>query len=1075
MKTYFIGLGGCGLKTVSEIQKRLRVLPNAEKDYAFTYIDTDEKTYNFINNKEIVISSTDFKNMGDTNPFAVYDKAYKKQNRDENENRFLEWVISQEPGHMVLKNAPMSDGAEGKRNQGRVAIYNKYDDIVLELETKIKKFEELVPNPETNTRDVDIWVVASSCGGTGSSNLIDVLYLINRIAHPVVSGEGEPNLKLVLFMPQPFVDKNDDNNNYPLNAYACLWELNAFRTAKEYGLGQTFEHFAVRPTKIGEKVLDFPLYKFAIPIDVETNLNSKLNVDTNLYPTIAEMIYYLTTGNGANALNSNLSNDIAQLEMVNGQTRSLVGYGFRAIKKANNELIDYLTKRGIYEVLNFGLLDKSRLDSIDEEKIKFANKTILSKLVALDSAQYIESNKVYNFFTGEMDNESMENKVRCLVDAAAKVDPKTLDVDVLNTKLKRLADISNSIEISQIKKEVFNAIMAAVDKEVNIQIVNNGVEYTLELLNMVDDYYLEQLNRYINTVEFPGQDALMKKCKTVCDKYAKDGYRKRSYADVDKALKNYKDVLIRHISLSLTRDVLNDLTESQIGYLEIIRKGDRRDIAGLRSMRDALANTRDKFKADYTELAKTFRKTKNDAMTVFLPNLAELATGPNNSDWAPDNFFDQLYQGSILEQETKKYGLDEITVPVRKSPKNLGLIDFLGKIDPDCNIFISIIKDKPFNLEMNVEKRISEGIVAVVKAEAGSSQTSAGQWIVKELKDEIYNPILLSKEIYKSTDDLFNDFRDTSRVPVFFPTNGEYPRAERLMFVGSDINLAEKLGYATTNDRMQWVLDDNMKDRFMIMRMPEGLGYDMYKYYSNYKLFYERNINVVRSKKYGCHIHQRFNECTDFNEIISKNRLEEMIKCLYYQYIADQLKEKSIETYNRIFENTQSFSSTGASGTFTIKGLGDKLSSKNDDNAGVFISVTPDYEKMHTTLVMKPVSFNEATRKLKIDSKNRERDIVLNEPRFTDNCKDFVEKLLSFDADYFSVANLIEEQIKKNDLIDQINIVKDNAINWLRNILVDEDGSAINNFALLLYVWKQYDKPEDRMYIRLIDEIINSL
>lgn len=1074
MKTYFIGLGGCGLKTVSEIQKRLRVLPNVEKDYAFTYIDTDEKTYNNINNKEIVISSTDFKNMGATNPYAKYDQIFSKQNRDANEDRFLEWVISQEPRHMVLKNAPMNDGAEAKRNQGRVAIYNCYGDIVDELETKIKKFEELVPNPETNTRDVDIWVVASSCGGTGSSNLIDVLYLINRIAHPVVSGEGEPNLKLVLYMPQPFVDKNDHNNNYPLNAYACLWELNAFRTAKENGMGQTFEPFAVRPTRIGEKVLDFPLYKFAIPIDVETNSKSKLNVDTNLYPTIAEMIYYMTTGTAANALCSNLSNDVAHLEMVNGQTRSLVGYGFRAIKKANNELIDYLTKRGIYEVLNFGLLDKTRLGSIDEEKVKFANKTILSNLVSLD-LQYSKGTEVYKFHTGEMDPESIENKVKRIVDAEAKVDPETLDEGTLKRKLKKIADISSSIEINQAKKKVFDSIIAAIDIEVNDQIVDNGVEYTLELLHNVDDYYLEQLKSYIETEEFPSQDALMKKCKTVCDKYAKDGYRKRSYADVDKALKNYKDALIRHISLSLTRDVINNLTESQTGYLEIIRKGDRREFAGLRPLKEALAKTRDKYKADYTDLAEAFRKTKSDAMTVCLPNLAELATGPNNSDWAPDNFFDQLYQGSILEQETLKNGMDEIMVPVRKSPKNFGLKDFLGKIDPDRNIFIGIIKDKPFNLELNVEKRISECIVAVVKAEANNSQTSAGQWIARELKDEIYNPILLSKEIYKSTDDLFNDFKDTSRVPVFFPTNGGYPSAERLMFVGSDIKLAEKLGYATTNDRMQWVSDDNMKDRFMIMRMPEGLGYDMYKYYSNYKLFYESNINEVRSKKYGCHIHQRFNECTDFNEIISKNRLEEMIKCLYYQYLADQLKEKSIETYNRIFENTQSFSSARASGTFTIKGLGDKLSSKNDDTSGTFISVIPDYEKNRTTLVLKHVSFNEATRKLKIDSKSRERDIVLDEPRFTDNCKDFVEKLLTFDADYFSAANLIEEQIKKNDLTDQISIVKDTAINQLRNILVDEDGTAVNNFALLLYVWKQYDKPDDRMYIRLIDEIINSL
>lgn len=1077
MKTYFIGLGGCGLKTVSEIQKRLRVLPNAEKDYAFTYIDTDEKTYNSINEKEIVISSSDFKNMGDTNPLAVYNNAFQNQKRSANDDRLLEWVISQKPGHMVLPNRPLSDGAQGFRMVGRTAIYNKYDYIANELSEKIKGFEELEPNPETNTRDVDIWVVASSCGGTGSSNLLDVLYMINSIANPVVSGSGEPKLKLVLFMPQPFVDKNKENKNYPLNAYSCLWELNAFRTAYENGNKQTFENFAVRPTKTGEKVLDFPLYSFAIPVDAETNTNSKLNVDTNFYPTIAEMIYYMTTGNGANALCSNLSNDIAHLENENGQTRSMVGYGFRAIKKANHELVEYLTKRGIFEVLNFGLLDQTRLGNIKDEKAKFANEAILSKLMTIDSAQCTEGTTVYHFNTGKMDDKSAENRIKSLVNGATKTDPTAIDVEVLQNRLKRLADIGSSIEINQIKKEVYNTIRIAIDKEVNSLIVNNGLEYTYELLNTVDDFYLEPLNRYINTILRPEQDAFVKKCKSVCESYAIKGYKKRAFVDVDNALKKYKEAVIRQICLSMANDIINDLTESQVGYLEVIRKGDRRDFSGLRPLKDAVVKARDMYKIAFADLAESFRKTKNDAMTVFLPNLAKIATGIDNTDWAPNSFFDILYQGSILEQETLKNGLDEITVPVRKSPKNYGLTDFLQKIDPDGNIFINIIKDKPFNLELNVEKRIIDTVVAIVKEEAVNTQTSAGQWIAKELKDEINNPALLSKDIYNSTGDLFNDFKDSSRVPVFFPLKSgmQYPSATRLMYVGSDEALAEKLGYSTTNDNMQWVKDDNMKDRFMIMRMPIGLGYDMYKYYPNYKLFYENptHNNDVRKEKYGCHIHKCFNESNDFVEIISHNRLEELIKCLYYQYVADQLKSYDTATYKMIFETTHSAMPSTASGSFTIKGKGTILSSAVVDDSGLFISITPDYEKMRTELVLKHVTLNNATRKLSIDGKNKDRDQILDEAQ-TENCKDFVEKLLTLSSDYFMAASLIEGQIKKYDLMEQVKRVSAAAVSQLRDVAVDEDNTAINNFALCLYVWKQYDKPEDRKYIRQIDEIINA-
>lgn len=1075
MKTYFIGLGGCGLKTVSEIQKRLRVLPNAEKDYAFTYIDTDEKTYNTINEKEIIISSTDFKNMGDTNPLAVYNNAFQNQKRNANEDRLLEWVISQEPGHMVLPNRPLNDGAQAFRMVGRTAIYNKYDYIANELSTKIKGFEELEPNPETNTRDVDIWVIASSCGGTGSSNLLDVLYMINSIANPVVSGSGEPNLKLVLFMPQPFVDKNKDNKNYPLNAYSCLWELNAFRTAYENGNKQTYEHFAVRPTKIGEKVLDFPLYKFAIPVDVETNANSKLNVDTNFYPTIAEMIYYMTTGNGANALCSNLSNDIAHLERVNGQTRSMVGYGFRAIKKANLELKEYLIKRGIYEVLEYGLLDKSRSDMVKDEMVKFANDVILSKLVTIDKTQYVENDAVYEFDTGITDAESLENKVKRLVDGSTKTDPSSLDVETLKNRLKKLEDIGSSIEIEQIKNEVGKTIKAALDKEVNNLIVNNGLEFTYELLNNLDDHYLEQLNSYINTKLLIKHDVELKRCKKKCYEYIEKGYRKRAYADVDNALRKYKDAVIRQIGLSMASVLINDLTETQVGYLEVIRKGDRKYFAGLRAMKEVVARTREISKTAYDDLAKAFRQTKNDAMTVFLPNLAEIAMGTNNTDWASDSFFDLLYVGSVLEQEKKRNGISEITIPVRKSSKGLGLVDFLQKIDSDGNVFISIIKDKPINLEMDVKSKITDVLVEAVIKEAGNSQSPAGQWMAKELKDEINNPVLLSKDVYTSIDDLFNDFKDYSRVPVFFPIKSgmEYPSATRLMYVGSDIALAEKLGYNPKDDRMQWVMDNNMKDRFMVMRMPIGLGYDMYKYYPNYKLFYENPTinNDVRNKKYGCHIHQRFNECNNFNEIISRNRLEEFIKCLYYQNIADQLIEKDLVTYKMIFETTQT---AKPKKEMIIKGLEKLADAVKNDDSGAFISVTPDYEKMHTDLMLRPVIFNNTTGKLSIESKNKDRDLLFSEAE-TDNCKDFVERLLAIPADYFSAASLIEGQIKKYDLADQVKKVQDEAISKLYDVAVDENGMAINNFAVCLYVWKQYDKPEDRMYIKQVDEIINSL
>ena len=76
MKTYFIGLGGCGLQTVASLSTRLKKDPNYNPDdYAFTYVDTDMFTYSRINSDSIVIPAADFVDMGPTVPLAIYNGA----------------------------------------------------------------------------------------------------------------------------------------------------------------------------------------------------------------------------------------------------------------------------------------------------------------------------------------------------------------------------------------------------------------------------------------------------------------------------------------------------------------------------------------------------------------------------------------------------------------------------------------------------------------------------------------------------------------------------------------------------------------------------------------------------------------------------------------------------------------------------------------------------------------------------------------------------------------------------------------------------------------------------------------
>ena len=1083
MKTYFIGLGGSGLRTVSEIQKRLSVIPGWDNDYEFTYIDTDQKTYNTINKDKIVIKAPDFMNMGDTNPRAVYDNIISKPNKDAVEKRFMEWVISQEPGHMVLPNQPLTDGATAQRGVGRVAIYNKYDVIRSELNDKIKKFQSSVINPDTGTRDVDIWVVASACGGTGSSNLLDILYLINELANPVVAGTGEPNLKLVLFMPQAYVDKNKGNYNHPLNAYSCLWEINAFRNAFENGNGKTFEMFAARPTEMTKPILDFPLYKFAVPVDVETDRDTKLNLDTNFYPTIAEMIYYLSYGTGAAALCSNLSNDVARLRGRNGITNSLIGYGFRAIRKPNKELKDYLETRGTYEILKYGLLDRNHLGTVGETKISFANQCILSKLTTISEPNFTMDNTTYDFSDIVLDEGSLLSKVTNLINSIVKYDPTALDQDMLKLQLKKLADLEGNQDLDNYKTVIFEEIKRAIDRGIDETIINYGLEFAYDLLNSVDDFYLEPLSKHIKETIIPDFNTKLAICKSKCDNYAEQGFRKGKFEEVGKALKSYKDTLTNYIVLNKAYDIIRDLTVAPNGYLEVIRKGDRTNHAGLAKLKTQVSALCTEYETEYSELAKSFRTTKSDAMTLFLPSLADIATGPNNIDWKPDNFFDTLYQGSILEQEQIDRGLERLFVPKRSDVSGHCLSNYLTMLDPDINLFSNIIKDKDLNLITNVERNIRVALENIIKRQASDPQTTAGQFLNCELKDiPQYYPQALPRDIYNDFDAFYNDFKTIDKIPVFFPLKGgeTMPSSMRLMFVGNDLNLATNLGYSSTNNNHQWVQDDTMKDRFMVLRMPIGLSFDKYKYFTEYENTYKNEtLNAqVKNKYYGCHIHQIFNESNDFQEIIVRKRLEKLIKCLFYQHLTDIWKKEDSISYSKIFGlTTQSISITETEG-LKIEGLdeiiGENGATNDTENNSMFISIVPDFIKREIVIKLKPLLFDNNTNQLSINN-NEGQVLTFNETE-TIYAKNFVDRLITVSDKLFNAAEMISGLIDRDEsLAERVRVCKDRAKQELLKSCVTDDGKITNRFAAALYLWTKRGMLNDKPIIGTIESIIKSL
>ena len=1095
MKTYFIGLGGCGLKTVAEISKRLKKDPNSNyaEDYAFTYIDTDMYTVNALNETEIVIPASDFVDMGPTVPLAIYNEALHTEHPNADSKRFLEWVIDQKPGHMILPNQPLTDGATAQRNVGRCGIYHYYDAIENELDRKISRFSSITPN-EDGRRDVDIWVVASSCGGTGSSMILDVLYMINRIANPIAC--GEPKVKLVMYMPQAFVELNNDNPNHKLNGYSCMEEINFFRSNYEENKKQTFEAFAVRPTKKGDPILDFPLFQFMIPICSENSASSRMTVE-QLYPTVAEMIYYLNTGNGKNSMQSDLSNLLVQIlqksKETPGITSQMVGYGFRAIKKANNELKDYMTKRALYEVVKYGLLDNNRIDNFSQLQMDFANETVLSNLITLPES-ITENDVTYKYTLKDNDlQDKLEDQVKKYVDNSTKYDRDAITTDVIksiDTKLNRLL---SGNDFDEIKQTVYGQITQKIDKKLNEFILDHGLQHAYDMLNTIDDFYLEPLCRYIVATMLPNATAQISSASFACNTYIKDGFKRRKMATVAQCIDKYKNAVANAISLKIATQIINDLTEAPRGYLEKLRKGDNNGAAGIRNLKKLLDNDCMDFKDEYGDLSKKFRATSNDAMTVYLPSLADIATGINNNDWAEDNFFDQLYQESILEQKDIEMGLEKIKIPVRNSKDSRGLKNILEKIDIDRNVFVKVIKEKMVNLPLNKDQKIINPLKKAVESLINDPSTAAGEWINQKLSEAIYNNPSLLPKAFKKTADLFNSFKDVNRVPVFFPLRGgkQMPSTVRLMFVGDNIDLAKELGFDSANKKQQhFVEDSSMNDRFMVMRMPVGLEFNMYKYYPYYKTFYTSDTYSykVRNKEFGCHIHQTFNEygfnlpqirdggttvSKGISEQLAERRVDALVRCLFYQHVSNILRETDKMSYNKLFGFTaaqlQFDDSDLTPDMRELLGIDSTSIALEDTKPGQFISFDLDLQKRSIKLQMRPVKINPKTGYLEIDS-NTPKVFEFDKNHF-EKCDAFVDQLLTIPAELFSVVEYMSNRFAiEND--EQLHRTLNNVKTGAKQRLMRQNDPTIK-FAFCLRVWSQYD-PQNT-YLKAITDTINSL
>jgi hypothetical protein len=933
----FIGLGGTGMQTVARIKALLRGAYKTKDEMYnanhFIFMDTDSKTLKKINENSSlrqslkgnkVIESHEFFNFGETNPYASY-RVAKNRNDCKKSKRFLEWTIDQDKsGNFQFRNVQLQVGAGAERMTGRTAVYNNWDPIKNKIQSGINKMVKIKPEGQSEEIFLKeskplIWVFSSANGGTGSSALLDTLYIADRLFQKAF--QGDPFIRLVLYMPQPFIDRNSNSaqkDYYYLNAYSTLWELNAFRyDSTNDSDGKKFKYFSCVPDTDVDGANNCPnwnLYTYLMPIDIETKENRKLASLEELFENTAQMCFYLHKSAAGDAAVSALDNDLRQTKLFQTDSnndfnwsKSLVAGGYRAIRKPNNELKDYITLRLRYDIFNYGLLGPKFNDIHESEEKKDAAKKDFADRYVLKYLMDVEG--------FESDQTSFANICKQRRDQIRVLPPydikKGLKKDEWAGIWKSFENKTNGLE-NQINNEYNNtsgylsktAILDLIKNSVlsgtNDIIMKYGLNYAMEMIYLVDDKYCENIESYLEQKK-PKNEELLE-----LEKEAKDIINKKNNKQLEELkskLEKYRDKLIEKLIFEKVKEVLVDLTNSETGFLEILRGG-KGNIEGIKGLIININNYKENAKIAYERLSKTFYESRNAIFVKYIPDISQFCN-KQNAKWENNHFFESLYS-DIIE-------LDNSPKAITVGDESLGLppVRCNGRTNKDMDL---ILKGLTNNLNTNyfVEKCINEVYTSNIDIEKLEKEIESftnqkfkegkvKEWLDRSLKD-VFN------EEYKDNIkriDFVDAFRET--IPILYPQQRgtEQVSSIRILFAGQDKDFAEKLGYDSSNSEQQFAKEENLKNDFIIIKLETGQSFANYKGFNSIRDYYFDRRREIKNYEYGCHIHKDF-ALLDLQKAISgkeEDILKDFFKIALYDSYFENLYNKNKDLYNTLFNN----------------------------------------------------------------------------------------------------------------------------------------------------------------------------
>ena len=243
--TVLIGLGGTGKEVLRRLRRmfyekyRMVGLPVME----YLWFDTD------IRNIDIMMNETDL--LGRRIDFSARDKIDGRVMPQElegyrNNKGMYPHIWSWFPEALdALSSTSITQGASQIRPFGRLAFFHHYDKLRGEIERKVNtvrsreartKMERIFPDYDADPNDLEIVLVTSIAGGTGSGSFIDMGFLCRDLFPNAVS-------TAYLVLPSVFDGVVSSRQTTRANGFAALKELEHYMQPHFDAQGTGDSHF----------------------------------------------------------------------------------------------------------------------------------------------------------------------------------------------------------------------------------------------------------------------------------------------------------------------------------------------------------------------------------------------------------------------------------------------------------------------------------------------------------------------------------------------------------------------------------------------------------------------------------------------------------------------------------------------------------------------------------------------------------------------------------------------------------------------------------------------------------------